>query len=1385
MLKKGGCIFLAVCMLFMHILLLYPEFAFAADVYEPDDIYSQATTISTNGSLQEHTISPANDNDFINFSISQGASYIIETSALTGGADTFIYLYDDDGTTLLDSNDDILTGIITSSRIEYLAAKSTFAYVKIKDFNPLLDNGGYTVAVTEVPSAIAAECNNGSSWVNCSLIPFGSNITQIRANCTHKQGGTVKRASFLLQNIQDASNLVDAANASYFESGFFVYNHTTIINDSGTFNLTYSCIGVDNANTNNSIVWEIPWGNLSSYLLYPSGNIDASSVMLFNITAVVSCNGGECQDIEAYLDPKKAEKFGLQNIEKRRVIIKLKEKLSGNNIPIKKTKIAKDQRLDLLSKKGIHANRIIGQANEIAVQVNESMLELLRNDPDIESIREDRIFKVTLDESIPLISVSDIHSSGFNGTGETVCIIDTGVDYNHVDLGGCFGPGCKVIGGYDFYNNDNNPIDDQGHGTHVAGIIASNNNIYRGVSPGAKIVAIKACDNAPQASCYESDIASGIDYCIQNKDAYNISIISMSLGGGVYTSYCDDDPFVPYIIAANANNISVFIASGNAFSVIGISSPACVRQAISVGSTTKSNAMSSFTNRNKYLDILAPGEEIDSLALGGGITTKSGTSMATPLAAGSAATILEYYRRSQGKRLTPDELRIILRSNALDIYDSSSRLYYPRVKLAEGFLEKGIIPTFSGSWPFYTINQNPYNSTSANCLSSIKPNESCLMTWQVNATGTESDTYEFFVFLEDNMNLYNRTNKVNVSINTAPDFNITVEGETAPVYSNQTQLNVSVYDIDIISSIYCILDSVRYNLNSSVQSSAINSSFMLNVTPGRHELIVYFNDSLNRVTNESLVFYNYYEYNLSKALGDSIANISGIISFNITYANGSLLANPDFENTTGVYNLFFEIETSNITLFNMSGSNITWSAALNISESLEDLEKLEGFGSIDALGLIFADFSSFIIIENYYAGVDLPFSNSEYLRVLYYSNESSQPQEIVQCSANTFSYDELPCFTNTTTIKVYIPHFSYIVLSNSSPPIINITYPLNSSVLNTSYFKVNVSTDETSACSVVFENGQYFFAEENETLFDEMELPIPALENGNYNVTVFCNDSYSNQANSTLLFTVNDTLPPVINITYPYGTYTTTSASTYSVPIFVGTDEFSNLTYSLNGNTPVSLLFITNETLSKTTSLSLPSGSYSINFSATDVNNNTNSSLRTFSVSASLSESEPASRSGGSRGGGAGISTNKTIAGANLTQNASVLEKSNVSLVEENKSVEIQNLGYINTSPVQENIIQQENSTENTSETYAESKPLRIIILTGLVILFGLLLIIFVVANNNQSAPLAKEEKELALKVKKYLHYHSKAEIKKKLAAKGWDEKKVDKIIEIVANEKK
>ncbi len=128
-------------------------------------------------------------------------------------------------------------------------------------------------------------------------------------------------------------------------------------------------------------------------------------------------------------------------------------------------------------------------------------------------------------------------------------------------------------------------MDDNNHGTHVSGIIASQNGTHQGVAPDANIAALKVLD--ADGSGWFSDTAAAIDWCIENKDNYAIAVISMSLGdGGEHNNPVTEcDPNAAAIAISTAVNQGIFVvaASGNEAYTNGISYPACASDAVSVG----------------------------------------------------------------------------------------------------------------------------------------------------------------------------------------------------------------------------------------------------------------------------------------------------------------------------------------------------------------------------------------------------------------------------------------------------------------------------------------------------------------------------------------------------------------------------------------------------------------------------------------------------------------------------------------------------------------------------------------------------------------------------------------------------------------------------------
>lgn len=268
----------------------------------------------------------------------------------------------------------------------------------------------------------------------------------------------------------------------------------------------------------------------------------------------------------------------------------------------------------------------------------------------------------------PLVRADQARSKyGYTGSGYAVAIIDTGVDYTHSALGGGFGEGHRVIAGWDFVNNDANPMDDNGHGTHVAGIAAGNNSTYKGIAPDANIIALKVLDAAGSGSF--GDVEESLQWIIANRETYNIVSVNMSLGTGNFTSspyvFLDDE-----FTALTDAGVFIAVSSGNSFysygSVAGMGFPAVSNNVVSVGATwdantgsaswgdgaqdysTAADRITSFSQRSAATSIFAPGAMLTAAYMGGGFATLAGTSMAAPIVAG-AAVLMHQAMTEQGQ----------------------------------------------------------------------------------------------------------------------------------------------------------------------------------------------------------------------------------------------------------------------------------------------------------------------------------------------------------------------------------------------------------------------------------------------------------------------------------------------------------------------------------------------------------------------------------------------------------------------------------------------------------------------------------------------------------------------------------------------------------------
>jgi len=228
----------------------------------------------------------------------------------------------------------------------------------------------------------------------------------------------------------------------------------------------------------------------------------------------------------------------------------------------------------------------------------------------------------------------------------TIAIVDTGVDLSHPDLAG------KLVPGYDFVNGDTIPQDDNGHGTHVAGIAAAsgNNGIgVAGVSWGARIMPVKVLNAGGNGSF--ADVAAGITWSAD----HGTQVINLSVGGASPSAVLQDAVNYAY-----GKGVLLVAAAGNTGSGV-ILYPARYPNVIAVGAVDNTNNHAGFSNFGPELDLAAPGASIYSTVIGG-YGYLSGTSMAAPYVSGLAAIL-----RGYPAGFSPDAIEWVMESTALDL----------------------------------------------------------------------------------------------------------------------------------------------------------------------------------------------------------------------------------------------------------------------------------------------------------------------------------------------------------------------------------------------------------------------------------------------------------------------------------------------------------------------------------------------------------------------------------------------------------------------------------------------------------------------------------------------------------------------------------------------
>ncbi|MFI7703346.1 S8 family peptidase [Nonomuraea sp. NPDC049480] len=337
---------------------------------------------------------------------------------------------------------------------------------------------------------------------------------------------------------------------------------------------------------------------------------------------------------------------------------------------------------------GSSGSRVLDTAKSphfFVAELDGTTLAKLKQDRRVQSVYKDELSRPLLDSSTRVIRSDRANNAGWTGTGTTVAVLDTGIDRDHPFWAGrlvdeaCFsstyaayravslcpnnqpsqiGPGAANAEIAQCSVNGRNGC---GHGSHVAGIAAGRRVTgapANGVAPSAGILAIQVFSRvddpaicggtAPCFLSFTSDQKLALEYVARVAVTRNIAAVNMSLGGGgPYRTTCDANPSAaavkPEFDALLALRVAPVVAAGNNGFTDGVSAPACISTAITVGATRDSDTPAGFTNRGGLLDLFAPGEYVNSAVPNNTYVVYSGTSMAAPHVAGTFALMRQAY----------------------------------------------------------------------------------------------------------------------------------------------------------------------------------------------------------------------------------------------------------------------------------------------------------------------------------------------------------------------------------------------------------------------------------------------------------------------------------------------------------------------------------------------------------------------------------------------------------------------------------------------------------------------------------------------------------------------------------------------------------------------
>ena len=930
---------------------------------------------------------------------------------------------------------------------------------------------------------------------------------------------------------------------------------------------------------------------------------------------------------------------------------------------------------------------INGYAGKLTRQGLDKLEQLKDSGVDVQ-IYEDRAFYITddvdstiqtsLGVSTAAVGANYSHNVlNITGRNVTVAVIDTGIDYTHPDLGGCFGPGinnvtnasCRVVDGYNFVNNNAAPMDDNGHGTHVSGIIGANGNII-GMAPDARFFALKICNAT--GSCLESRAIDALGWATN----HSAKIISMSFGRWV----SDDDfgntgkdPLSMAVDNAVTQGSSVIISAGNSgIGVSTITAPASSEKAISVGAVsdngtagTTDDSISGFSSRGPSAfgrldpDISAPGVNVQSTWLGGGYAIESGTSMAAPFVSGAVALLLE-----QDPSMTPLHIRSLLLGSSRNI---SGRMF----DKGAGELDVG-------------------NAL----LSNIYADVSSIDMYGRNVV---DDRWEFvvtpYMTTYANVTLMNN-NHYNVTLNLTVD--ILENGENA-ILLNSSQLKVP-------SSITILADG---NYTFQVNFTLTNFSGTYATTYGG---VIIFRGSGNNGTtdmNKTLrmpvvitvpIINNNVNNNtvyLSRTMNNPATSPSGYTNEDVYYY---AYYNNNSRNVTMKINWSSISDDLNLYLYNSTADfDVHSKSSSGVSESVNTLRRdtikwlrIDGytFSAPITFDINITSKSAVTITNHTPVGTVIylsPNATSGFTvdamdmdnNTLYYYwsinnvlNGTLQNLTFNTSQFNGTIFNVTIIVSNSNTSNLTSDTFTWNVFIDNIAPVINITNPLgmkNLSRIELNYSAGDVLSGVDKCWYDVFNTSNTTVTNVANTTMDSCANTSIYLANGNYGIYVYANDTVGNIGHGNVTFTVNDTSPPIMSGMQPN---TTQPSGTTSVTLSVNTDENATCRYDAGDVQYDSMTAAFNDQISDhTASYPVSAGTSPIVYvRCSDMSNNTDNASAIISFNVDSLPPAATSQGSGSGGGGSGgaLITRNNSTSVIRSVDALYIGENNISIVSDN-----------------------------------------------------------------------------------------------------------------------